>query len=55
MYNKVNIFPEKLRGICIYILDREMATHSSIIAWEIPWTGEPGGRSPWGRKSQNMT
>ena len=20
-----------------------MATHSSILAWEIPWTGEPGG------------
>ena len=20
-----------------------MATHSSVLAWEIPWTGEPGG------------
>ena len=28
-----------------------MATHSSILAWEIPWTEEPGGLySPWGRK-----
>ena len=25
-----------------------MATHSSILAWEIPWTEEPGG--PWGHK-----
>ena len=24
-------------------LEKEMATHSSILAWEIPWTGEPGG------------
>ena len=24
-------------------LDEEMATHCSIIAWEIPWTEEPGG------------
>ena len=26
-----------------------MATHSSILVWEIPWTEEPGGR-PWGQK-----
>ena len=24
-------------------LEMEMATHSSILAWEIPWTEEPGG------------
>ena len=24
-------------------LDEEMATHCSILAWEIPWTEEPGG------------
>ena len=24
-------------------LGKEMATHSSIVAWEIPWTEEPGG------------
>ena len=31
-------------------LEKEMATHSSILAWKIPWTEEPGGlqsrRSP---------
>ena len=27
-------------------LEKEMATHSSILAWEIPWTEEPGG--PYG-------
>ena len=24
-------------------LEKEMATHSSILAWEIPWTEKPGG------------
>jgi len=31
-------------------LEKEMATHSSILAWEIPWTEEPGGLSSWGSK-----
>ena len=30
-------------------LEKEMAAHSSIPAWRIPWTEEPG--SPWGRKN----
>ena len=29
-------------------LEEEMATHSSIIAWEIPWTEEPGGLQSMG-------
>ena len=30
-----------------------MATHSSILAWKIPWTEEPGGlQSMWSQKSQ---
>ena len=34
------------------ILEKEMATCSSILAWEIPWTEEPDGLySPWGCKS----
>ena len=28
-----------------------MATHSSILAWEIPWTEEPGGLQPIGPQS----
>ena len=27
-------------------LEKKMATHSSIFAWRIPWTEEPGGYSP---------
>ena len=26
------------------LLEKEMATHSSILAWKIPWLEEPGGR-----------
>ena len=29
-------------------LGEEMATHCSILAWEIPWTEEPGGLQPTG-------
>ena len=33
-----------------------MANHSSILAWNIPWTEEPGGlHSPWGHKVSDMT
>ena len=33
-------------------LEQEMATHSSILDWRIPWTEEPGGYSSWDHKSQ---
>ena len=29
-------------------LEKEMASHSSILAWKIPWTEEPGGLQPMG-------
>ena len=29
-------------------LQKEMATHSSILAWKIPWTEEPGGLQSMG-------
>ena len=61
--------PQK-RILCVHIffiackigynpLEEEMATHSSILAWRTPWTGEPGGlqfmgfqrvRHDWGTK-----
>ena len=31
-------------------LEKEMATHSSVLAWEIPWTEEPGGLQSMGSK-----
>ena len=35
-------------------LEKEMATHCSVLAWRIPWTKEPSGCSPWGRKESGM-
>ena len=32
-----------------------MATHSSIVAWRIPWTEEADSNSPWGRKESDTT
>ena len=31
-------------------LEEEMAIRSSVLAWEIAWTEEPGGYSPWGHR-----
>ena len=31
-------------------LEKEMATHSSILTWKIPWTEEPGGLQSMGLK-----
>ena len=37
-------------------LEKEMATHSSILAWEIPWAEQPGGLQSMGlQKSQTHT
>ena len=33
-------------------LEKEMATHSSILAWRIPWPEEPGGLQSIGSQSQ---
>ena len=34
-------------------LEKEMATHSSVLAWEIPWTEEPGGLQSMGSQRVN--
>ena len=36
-------------------LEKEMATHSSILAWEIPWTEEPGGLLSMGSQELDTT
>ena len=35
---------------CLHALEKEMATHSSILAWRIPGTGEPGGLPSMGSR-----
>ena len=36
-------------------LEKEMATHSSILAWRIPWMEEPGGLQSTGHKELDTT
>ena len=36
-------------------LEEEMATHSSILAWKIPWTEEPGGLQSMGPQRVDTT
>ena len=36
-------------------LEKEMATHSSILAWVIPWTEEPGGLQSMGSQESDAT
>ena len=36
-------------------LQKEMATHSGILAWEIPWTEEPGGIQSMGSQESDTT
>ena len=36
-------------------LEKEMATHSSILAWEISWLGEPGGLQSAGSQESDTT
>ena len=35
-------------------LEKEMATHFSILAWKIPWTEESDGLCPWGHRESDM-
>ena len=37
------------------VLEEETATHSSILAWEIPWTEEPGVLQYLGHKESKKT
>ena len=36
-------------------LEKEMATHSSVLAWEIPWTKEPDRLQSMGLQESDMT
>ena len=37
------------------LLEKEMAAHSSILAWKIPWTEKPGGLQSMGSQESDMT
>ena len=38
-----------------HALEKEMATHSNVLAWRIPETGEPDGLLSWGRTELDTT
>ena len=44
--------------VCIFLkggAEKEMATHSSVLAWRIPWTEEPGRLQPIGLQESDTT
>ena len=53
--HKESAFQCRRRGFGEDSLEKSMATHSSILAWRIPWTGELEDYSPWGHKESDMT
>ena len=40
---------------CMHALEKEMATHSCVLAWKIPGTAEPGGLPSMGRTESDTT
>ena len=50
-FNKLNI----LLILLVLRLEKEMATHSSVLAWRIPGTGKPGGLLLWGHTESDTT
>ena len=49
---RLNNFPFTFH---FHALEKEMATHSSVLAWRIPGMGEPGGLPSWGRTESDTT
>ena len=45
----IHLQKEKKRNLDLYHINKLMATHSSILAWRIPWTEEPESRT-WLRR-----
>ena len=58
---KKPLIMQEMQKIWVQILDgenplgRRVATHSSVLAWEIPWTEEPGGLESTGSQRVDMT
>ena len=43
----------QIRSLVRKILQKEMAAHSSVLAWKIPWTEEPGGLQSLGLQKRH--
>ena len=48
-------FMEICKAVWTGVVEKETATHSSILAWRIPWTEELGGLQSTGRKESDTT
>ena len=44
----INMYLSDIICVCVYILEKAMAPHSSALAWKIPWMEEPGGLQSMG-------
>ena len=51
---EIKLVSPKRHQPLIFILEKEMATHSSILAWRIPWTEEPGGLQSLGLQKNQI-
>ena len=45
---EMSFWEERISATRVIILEKAMATHSSTLAWKIPWTEEPGGLQSMG-------
>ena len=46
---------KSLDNIYMEGMEKEMATHYSVLAWRLPWTEEPGGLQSMGSKESDTT
>ena len=53
-FHKVPFYQVLTKYYCI-VLEKKMATHSSVLAWSIPGTREPGGLPSMGRTESDTT
>ena len=51
LYSNKNLFKNNIHDDITYTLEEEMATHSSILAWQILWTEDTGGLQSIGSQS----
>ena len=49
----LNVLQKSTHVIKLHRVKKGMEIHSSISAWRIPWTEEPGGLESWGHKESD--
>ena len=54
-FPSVELYSFGISCVISSVREKDMATHSSVLAWRIPGTGEPGGLPSWGRTQSDTT